>query len=456
MKIIQLALVLDSSEWAPDAIKWAQSNHFLVKGSNPYYVDIAGTPDSIAKAFQVDLTLRHDGAWYPQMDPVKPAGVHAIVGIDARPTGHRTSIRKANDNKSGFFPDDIRAAYNIPDEYTGEGETIGILQFNSGYNQDSLDVFTMETGLNVPNRPTLVSVDGGHNDSGTSEVDKEATLDIEWAYAIAPKANITVYEAPNGSSNQTFSLHMLHALYTAITDTENHPSVLSISYGVAEPSIPQDDLFGWEKLMKAALSKGIIVCVSSGDSGAYGKNNPNKEKTRSVDGPASCPSALAVGGTTLVMKEGMVEFEKAWTSTEDNGATGGGVSATFPMPFYQKQAGLTGDWRGLPDVAANADPKSGYFIIFDGLPGTIGGTSAATPVWAGILAGMNQQRKIKGLPSLDHLQDKLYSLKGQGFRDIIEGNNSAHGVAGYEAGPGWDYCTGWGAPDVAKLATFLM
>lgn len=168
MKIIQLALVLESPEQAQNTIEWAQSHRFLVKGHNPYYVDVAATPDAIASAFGVDLTLRQDGAWYPQSKPVRPEGVHAIVGIDARPTGHRSNLLTTGDQESGFFPKDIRGAYHIPNEYTGEGETIGILQFNSGYSLDSLDGFTMETGLTTLNRPTLVTVDGGHNDDGTS------------------------------------------------------------------------------------------------------------------------------------------------------------------------------------------------------------------------------------------------------------------------------------------------
>lgn len=341
MKVIHLALVLERPESSENAIKWVQSNQLLVKGTNPYYMDIVGTPDIISRAFQVDLTLRRDGAWYPHTDPVKPAGVHAIVGMDARPTGQRMGFHQVNHNKEGLFPDDIRAAYNIPAEHTGEGESIGILQFNSGFTQDSLDVFAMETGLSILNNPTMVSVDGEQDVSGNLPKDKEATLDIEWAYAIAPKANIAVYEAPNGSSNQTFSLHLLHALYTAITDTINHPSVLSISYGVAESSIPKDDLLGWEKLMNVAVSKGIIVCVSSGDTGAYGKNDPNKEKTRSVYAPASCPSALSIGGTTL-MNQGNVKLERAWSNTENNGATGGGVSEIFSMPSYQRKPGFKG------------------------------------------------------------------------------------------------------------------
>lgn len=126
--------------------------------------------------------------------------------------------------------------------------------------------------------------------------------------------------------------------------------MLSISYGVAESSVPEDDLLGWEKLMHAAVTQGIIVCVSSGDNGAYGKNQPNQKKTRSVDEPASCPSALAIGGTKLSMNEGKVSDEQAWTNTGDNGATGGGVSQTFSMPFYQRQGGLSGTMRGVPDV----------------------------------------------------------------------------------------------------------
>lgn len=455
MKMIHLALVLERPEYNKDVMEWAGSNHFVIKGENPYYIDIAGTLDLIPKAFQVDLTIRRDGAWYPHTEPVKPAGVHAIVGIDARPTGHRSGLHQDNSDKEGIFPDDIRTAYNVPDMYTGEGETIGILQFNSGFDQESLDLFTIETGLKVSNNPTVVPVDGKQDTSGTQPKDREAMLDIEWAYAMAPKANIAVYQAPNGTSNRTFSLHMLHALYTAITDTTNQPSILSISYGVSESSVLKDDLLGWEKLMNAAVSKGMIVCVASGDTGAYGKNRPDMGKTRSVYGPASCPSALSIGGTTLKMNQGNVESEVAWTNTNDNGATGGGVSETFSIPSYQRQAGIQGEFRGVPDVAANADPNSGYFITFDGNPSKMGGTSAATPVWAGILTGINQQRKKAGLPALNHIHEKLYALQGQGFRDIVAGNNSDQGVGGYEAGPGWDYCTGWGTPDVAKLEALL-
>ncbi|GAB4074695.1 S53 family peptidase [Barrientosiimonas marina] len=455
MKIIHLALVLDSSEYSQSVGQWAGSNHFVIKGQNPYYIDIAGTLDIISQAFQVDLTMRQDGAWYPHTDPVKPTGVHAVVGIDARPTGHRSGPHQISTDKKGFYPDDIRAAYNIPDSFTGEGETIGILQFNSGFNQNSLDVFTMETGLQVPNNPAIVSVDGQQNTSGSAPKDREATLDIEWAYAIAPKAKMAIYEAPNGTSSRTFSLHMLHALYAAMTDTNNQPSILSISYGVSESSVPDNDLLGWEALMNVAVSKGMIICISSGDTGAYGKNQPNVAKTRSVFGPASCPSALSIGGTTLAMNQGDVESETAWTNTNDNGATGGGVSSIFPMPSYQQEAGIQGQSRGVPDVAANADPNSGYFITFDGNPGTVGGTSAATPVWAGILAGINQQRENADLPALDHIHEKLYALGGKGFRDIVSGNNSSQGIGGYHAGPGWDYCTGWGVPDVAKLAENL-
>ncbi|HET7579981.1 MAG TPA: S53 family peptidase [Bacillales bacterium] len=455
MKMIQLALVLNAPKHRQEILDWAGSNQLSVKGSNEFYISVEAEPDQIAKVFEADFTIDKEGGWHAVTAPVKPEGVHAVVGLDSRPKVRRSVRFKKTDSQKGFFPNDIRNAYNIPQEYTGEGQTIGLLEFGSGYSQESIDAFAEKTSLQIGAKPVVVSVDGGHNDDGTSKADLEATLDIEWAYAIAPQANLVVYEAPGGSTYGAFALHMLHALHAAMTDSKNKPTVLSISYGDAESSFPKDDLLGWEKLMKAASEKGIITCVASGDQGAYGKHNPKGKKTRNADGPASCPSALTVGGTTLTMERNTVSSERAWTDTNDNGATGGGVSEVFQMPAYQKDAGIPGTMRGIPDVAANADPESGYFIIFNGSPGVIGGTSASCPVWAAILTGMNQQRKSVGLELLSNIHDKLYTLDGKGFRDIDQGNNSYGGVEGYQAKPGWDYCTGWGSPNVGKLASLL-
>lgn len=455
MKTIELALVLNHPKHSQDVVEWAKANQFSVKESNEFYVDVQADPETIAKAFEVDFTIHRDGGWHVEAEPVKPAAVHAVVGLDSRPKARRPRVYKTDGSQKGFLPDDIRNAYNIPQQYTGEGQTIGLLEFGSGYSQESIDGFAKETGLQIANKPVVVPVDGGRNDGGTSQIDLEATLDVEWAFAIAPKATIAVYESPGGSTYGTFGLHLLHALKAAITDTANAPSVLSISYGDAENSFPKDDLMGWEKLMSTASSKGIIVCVSSGDQGAYGKHDPYGQKARNVDGPASCPSALAVGGTTLTMDRNAISTERAWTDTNNNGSTGGGVSGVFSMPSYQKNAGISGTMRGIPDVAANADPDSGYFIMFNGSPGVIGGTSASSPVWAAILAGINQQRQSDGLKPLANFHEALYGLGGKGFRDITEGNNNYDGVTGYNAKAGWDYCTGWGSPDVAKLEELL-
>lgn len=455
MKTIELALVLNDPDYRDKVIEWAKANQMMVKEDNEFYVDVHAAPEIIAKAFEVDFTLRRDGGWHVDEEPFRPPGVHAVVGLDTRGKARRPGSFQANQSQKGFLPNDIRNAYNIPQGYTGEGQTIGLLEFDSGYSQESIDGFAQQTGIQIANPPIVVSVDGGSNDGGTSQIDLEATLDVEWVYAIAPKVNLVVYEAPGGTSYGAFGLHLLHALKAAITDKKNAPSVLSISYGDAESSFPQDDLKGWEKLMSAASAKGIIVCVASGDQGAYGKHNPQGVKARNVDGPASCPSALAVGGTTLDMTRNQVSSERAWTDTNNNGSTGGGVSQVFAIPDYQKNAGIPGTMRGVPDVAANADPDSGYFIVFNGTSGVIGGTSASSPVWAAILAGMNQQRQTEGLKPLANFHEALYALKGQGFRDITKGNNNYDGVVGYDAKTGWDYCTGWGSPDVAKLEQLL-
>lgn len=455
MKVIQLALVLNHPKHRQEMVDWAKERNLTVKNQNDYYIDVEASSEVLGKVFEVDIHVHDSGDWQADAEPVKPNGLHAVVGLDSMPKVHRAVKIQEQTSPKGFMPKDIREAYQIPGTYTGEGETIGLLEFDSGYSQDSIDGFAKQTGLEIAQKPIVVPVDGGKNDGGTSKIDMEATLDVEWVYAIAPKVKLVVYEAPGGKTYSAFALHMLHALHAAMTDKDNVPSVLSISYGDAETSFPKDDLLGWEKLMSAAADQGVIVCVSSGDQGAYGLHSPYGNRIRHVDGPASCPGALAIGGTTLSMDRNQETSERAWTDTNQNGATGGGKSKTFQMPSYQKDANIQGTMRGIPDVSANADPLSGYYVNFNGKHSVIGGTSASCPVWAAILVGMNQQRKSEGLKPLDNIHSKIYSLQGKGFRDITNGNNSYNGVTGYEAKQGWDYCTGWGVPIVSELATLL-
>lgn len=351
----------------------------------------------------------------------------------------------------GYFPEDIKKLYNIPRELDGSGQTIGILEFSNGYNLRDAAYFWNMHGVPAP-AVTFVSVDGTANDGGIRGDDEEATLDLQWAGAIAPGAHIIVYEADGGSTYQEFEQAITRTLQYILTDAKYQPTVLSISYGDGEVSFDSSVLQEWANLISQLDAKGITVCISSGDQGAYGLHNLDGPKVPHADAPASIPVAIAVGGTSL-QPDGT---ESAWTylSPENGGATGGGFSSVFVKPAYQSQ--IVGSGRGLPDIACNADPATGYQIIFQGQTAVVGGTSVSCPVFAAVLTLANQRRQENGLPPLSGLAKFLYSGRLQAsYRDIDTGNNSFNGVTGYKAATGWDACTGFGSFDVSQFITIL-
>jgi subtilase family serine protease len=351
----------------------------------------------------------------------------------------------------GYFPQDIRRLYNIPDELTGKGQTIGILEFSNGYNLRDAQQFWSQHGIHSP-QVTFVSVDGTPNDGGRSPDDEEATLDLQWAGAIAPEARIIIYEVNAGNTYEDFAQAMTKTLQYILNDTQHQPSVLSISYGDGEISFDAADVRQWADLISQLDAKGVTVCIASGDQGAYGLHDPDGPQAPHADAPASVPLAIAVGGTSL-QPDGT---DTAWTynGPDNGGATGGGFSDIFAKPDYQNA--ITGSGRGVPDIACNADPATGYQIIFQGQSTVVGGTSVSCPIFAAIIALANQAREQQGLPPLSGLSKILYSNEAQpAYRDITVGNNSFNGVTGYNAVPGWDACTGFGSFDAAKLITYL-
>src|SRR5579885_2426635 len=200
-----------------------------------------------------------------------------------------------------------------------------------------------------------------------------------------------------------------------------------------------------DEAFQAAAALGITVCVAAGDNGSGDGESDGKPH---VDFPASSPFALACGGTKLVASGGAVAKETVWNEGPDS-ATGGGVSNVFARPDYQAHAGVpapahAGGGRGVPDVAGDADPASGYQVRVDGQNFVIGGTSAVAPLMAGLVALLNQGL---GQP-VGFLNPLIYGLSpaAGAFRDITEGNNGA-----FAAGPGWDACTGLGVADGGRL-----
>ena len=268
-------------------------------------------------------------------------------------------------------------------------------------------------------------------------------LDIEVAAAVAPGAKIVVYFTPN--TDQGF----IDAIGSAVHDTINKPSVISISWGGPESSWTKQSMSALDAACQSAAALGITITVAAGDDGSTDGVTDGKSH---VDFPASSPHVLACGGTKLVGSGSTITSESVWNETASKeGATGGGVSTVFPLPAWQASSGVpkagTFAGRGVPDVAGDADPATGYDVRVDGQTSVIGGTSAVAPLWAGLIALNNAQNKT----TAGFIQPTIYAAKAKSaFNDITAGNNGA-----FTAGPGWDACTGLGSPIGIALIKLL-
>jgi kumamolisin len=354
---------------------------------------------------------------------------------------------------ASYNPPQVAQMYNFPQGTNGKGQTIAILEFGGGYNTSDLQNYFQQLGIPMPNIKS-VSVDGATNQptGNANGPDGEVDLDIEVAGAVAPGANIVVYFAPNSSQG------FVDGINAAVHDTTNHPGIISLSWGDDEGNWSPQDTKSLNSVLQDAASLGITVCVASGDNSASDGVSDGKNH---VDFPASDPYVLGCGGTSLQSNSAGTQIgsETAWGdgNAADEGS-GGGVSSDFPLPAWQQAAKAnipapptsTGG-RGVPDVASDADPNTGYNVIIDGQQTVVGGTSAAAPLWAGLIANINQ-----GLGhNVGFVNPALYqiyqnpTLYQEAFHDITQGSN------GYPAGKGWDPVTGLGSPNGAGLLAAL-
>jgi kumamolisin len=370
--------------------------------------------------------------------------IKGVFGLDNRPIA-RPMFQVAKKNgraishaeaPTAFTPNQLAGVYGFPTGATGSGECIGLIELGGGFRTADITNYFKSLGLAKPSLKAI-AVDGGKNTPTTADgADGEVMLDIEVAGAIAPAAKIAVYFAPN--TDQGF----LDAITQAIHDTQNKPSVISISWGSAEVNWTQQAMDNFNEAFKTAVALGITICIAAGDSGSRDGETDGKVH---VDFPASSPYALACGGTRLLVNNTKISSETVWHESSDS-ATGGGVSGYFPLPDYQNNSKVPLEpdtkfkGRGVPDVAANADPDTGYKVLVDGQELVIGGTSAVAPLMAGLIALINQKN---GKPS-GYIHPQLYATPGL-CRDITSGNNKTTSAdTGYIAGKGWDACTGLG------------
>jgi kumamolisin len=385
--------------------------------------------------------------------------VVAVLGLDNRPQAQPhfrvkkpTAANSAEPNiaahavSTSYTPVQVAQAYQFPAAASGAGQTIGIIELGGGYRQTDLTAYFKTLGQTAP-AITAVAVDGGKNAPSTaSGADGEVMLDIEVAGSVAPGAKIAVYFTPN--TDQGF----IDAITTAVHDTTNKPSVISISWGGPESSWTQQSLTALDEACQSAAALGVTITVAAGDNGSSDGGTGNN-----VDFPASSPHVLACGGTSLEATGATITSEVVWNETALNeGATGGGVSTVFPQPTWQTSANApipppATPGRGVPDVAGDADPTTGYTIRVDGQTMVIGGTSAVAPLWAGLVTVANQQLGLKYGSTVGFINPTIYAAKAAStFHDITQGNNGT-----YSAAPGWDACTGLGSPVAAKLLPLL-
>jgi kumamolisin len=420
-------------------------------------VTLAGTVAQLEIAFGVKLQrFEHPSGHYRGRQgyielPAELDGIiQAVLGLDNRPQAkphfrvrgeHGAASRKPLAGAVAFSPIQLAALYDYP-AATGQGQCVGIIELGGGFTQADLQTYFSNLGVGTPT-VTAVSVDGGTN-SPTGDAngpDGEVMLDIEVIGAIAPAANIAVYFAPNTDAG------FLDAVTTAIHDTTNKPSVISISWGGAESNWTHQAMTAMDEAFQAAATLGVTICVASGDNGS---GDGVTDGADHVDFPASSPYALACGGTSVKASGTGITSEVVWNNGTNGGAGGGGVSSFFPVPTWQSGVSTTSSKgktaplknRGVPDVAGDADPVTGYQVRIDGTDTVIGGTSAVAPLWSGLLARINQ---LAGKP-VGYIQPQLYQ-NPKALRDITQGNNGD-----FSASPGWDACTGLGSPDGQKVA----
>jgi kumamolisin len=470
---------------------FARENGLRVTDRNPAQrtVTLSGAAPAYSKAFGVDLKMYKSGEVSyrgREGDILIPENLQGIVtsvtGLDNRPfakphyrirrgTARAASVGATADRSTasasipaGFTPPQLASLYNFPKNLDGTGQTIAILELGGGFHPAELTTYFQNLGIATPPSVTAATyTNGGTNSPGTNALDPnnpdvEVMLDIEVSGSIAPGAKIVVYFAPD-TTDQSF-LGVMNAI---LTDTVNKPNIVSISWGGPEDEATAQFRNEFDQLLQSAASLGLTVCVAAGDNGSadLAADDPNWDGKAHVDFPASDPFVLACGGTQLTASSTAITEEVVWDDGKNDG-TGGGVSRFFALPSYQQNAGVppAADpagpvMRGVPDVAGDAAPASGYRIICDGtsfpdpsegIP-PVGGTSAVAPLWAGLLARINQGL---GKP-VGFINPLLYAApEDSTFRDITSGNNGD-----YKASKGWDACTGLGTPNGQSLLQSL-
>lgn len=455
-------------------------------------IQLRGKLADLLAAFHADVGIYHHstGTYRGRQGEITvPKELQPIItgvfGFDTRPKNRKTSrggtatasrrrtsgsqaTKTGGKGAAAINPQDgvpsteFASRYNFPTQSNGTtldgtGQTIAIIELGGGYRTSDLKVYFHEIGVPMP-KVAAVSVDQAANDPTTADsADGEVMLDIEVAGAVVPNAKFAVYFAPNNGDKG-----FIDAITAAVHDTERNPSVISISWGGPEPAPNTDqmNLNAFHELFVAAGALGITVCIASGDHGTADSDAADWDGKIHVDHPACDDAVLGCGGTQIVNGNDVVWNDGTPFDTSASGgggwASGGGISEDFAVPSYQTALntvvsiddGKPG--RGVPDIAMSA---TDYFTRVDRQEGPSGGTSAVAPLMAALVALLNQ---AKG-KNVGFLNPFLYANASKGVVHAVTSGTNAitNTVKGYEAGPGWNACTGLGTPDGAAILSLL-
>ena len=453
-------------------VAFATSHGFKIveQHSDRLLLQVSAAVPDIESAFQVKLqTYQHPSEnrtfHAPDRDPSVAAGVPilSIGGLDNYARPHPTQLghshlpadtHKKNVVGSGPYGllagADFRAAYTPGISLQGSGQYVGLVEFDAYYSTDPAS-YASQTGLtNVPQSIVLLDGFDGQVPSDDNGNNEEVALDIEMAMAMAPAlAGIVVYEA---DPNNGLLSDVVHAMST-------NTAVKQFSSSWSEPAITAEQNLIHTYLEKMATQGQTFFCAS-GDNSAY-------ENGVEIDAPIDDPYVTSVGGTALLTAgpSGAWLGETVWNPGFGPGnGTSGGVSTTYPIPAWQKTVSMTANggsttYRNVPDVAMVAD---NIFIVADeGVNENVGGTSAASPMWAAFTALANEQAANNQVTSVGYLNPTLYHIGTNSaysacFNDVTIGNNTNLNTTQYFAVTGYDLCTGWGSANGSSLLVALI
>lgn len=386
------------------------------------------------------------------------------LGLDARQTsridGRAFHCQTQKATYQCYGPDQMRAAYDFQpllDAGTdGSGRTIAIVDaFQDPTLASDVKDFDKAFGLNAPSLRVVAPFGTTpFNSADANQVgwSGEIALDVEWAHAMAPGAAIVLALAPSDADSDLIATER-YVVDNRLAD------VMSMSFGEAEQCMAPSLRDAEDQLYAAATDGGMSIVAAAGDQGSAQLTCDGSGYMQAVSIPASDPNVTAVGGTDLGadLKTGAYESETVWNEPSYPMAGGGGYSTLYSKPAYQSHT-VAGGMRGLPDVAYSASNAHGVVVAWgsSGYAGSpywiFAGTSVGTPQWAA-LAAIADQAAGRDLGNID---PQLYAAGGgNGYHDVVTGDNAFQGIAGYSAGPGWDAASGLGSPDAGNLVSRL-